>query len=306
MVERFSEIDLLILDEAQNIPNIGAKLKGIHDTLPDIRIIATGSSSFDLSNKVNEPLTGRSVVLVMFPLSIFEMSESGATLEDMLLYGTYPEVVLQSDSQGKRDTIVRISESYLFKDALNIEYIRNPKSLERLLKVMASQVGNEVSFSEIANTIGLDVKTVMAYMDILEKLFIIFPVYPLASNIRKSITKKRKYYFYDLGIRNAVLGDFSSLSGRPDIGVLWENFVIVERIKRNERNGNRPGYYFFRSYKGEEIDFIEKYDNALIGFECKYSKGTVDRKIRRIFSDDLKGSGDLSIVNRENYEEFLQ
>ncbi len=306
MVERFSGLDLLILDEAQNIPDIGVKLKVIHDTLPDMRIIATGSSSFDLSNKVSEPLTGRNVVFMMFPVSIGELSGNGTSLDDLLLYGSYPEVVLQADSQAKRDTIVRISESYLFKDVLNIEYIRSPKSLERLLKVMASQIGNEVSFLEIANTIDLDVKTVMVYLDILEKLFVIFPLHPLASTVRKSITKKRKYYFYDLGVRNAVLGDFSSLANRTDVGFLWENFVIMERMKRNERTGNRPEYFFFRSYKGEEIDFIEKYDDTLLGFECKYSKGVVVERIHKIFSDDLKGDGRVSVINRGNYEEFLR
>ena len=307
MVDRFSDTRLLVVDEAQNIPGIGMKLKAIHDTLPDIRILATGSSSFELSGKVVEPLTGRSVTLTMFPFSLGEIGKCGSgILEDILLYGSYPEVFLQATKEEKRATIARIAESYLFKDVLNISSIRNPKSLERLLTIMASQVGNEVSFHELANTLDLDVKTVTSYVDILEKLFIVFPLRPLASNVRKSITKKRKYYFYDLGIRNAVLGDFSPIGDRKDIGALWENFVVVERMKKNRSEGKYPDYLFFRSYKGEEIDLLEKYDDRLLGFECKYSKDTCPEKLSKIFSEDLGGTGVLTVVNRMNYEAFLR
>jgi len=306
MVKQFEKLQLLVIDEAQSIPQIGMKLKVIHDTLPDIHIIATGSSSFDLSNKVIEPLTGRNVTLTMFPFSLGEAASCENSLEDILLYGLYPEVFLCESSQEKRMTIARIAESYLFKDVLNISYIKNPKSLEKLLEILASQIGSEVSFSELANTLDLDVKTVMSYVDILEKLFIIFPLYPFASNVRKSITKKRKYYFYDLGIRNAVLSNFSSLKGRDDVGALWENFVILERIKRNRSRGLYPRYFFFRSYKGEEIDFLEQYERKLFGFECKFAKNEVQRKIQNIFTKDLQGEGDITPVHKENYSEYIQ
>lgn len=304
MVEQFSSSQTLIIDEAQNISNIGLKLKVIYDTLPKIQIIATGSSSFELSNKTSEPLTGRSIVYMMFPFAFCETKKYFSENE-ALVYGMYPEVFLQKAINNKKESLIRIAESYLFKDVLNIEYIKNPKSLEKLLKVLASQVGNEVSSNEIANTIDLDTKTVSGYMDILEKLFIIFPLYPLASNVRKSITKKRKYYFYDLGIRNAILGNFSSWKNRSDLGALWENFVIVERMKANEKNGIRPQYYFFRSYKGDEIDFIEKFGNTLNGFEFKYSKESVNGRIQKIYRDDLLGAGDIQVINKNNFQSFI-
>lgn len=305
MVEQFSSFKTLVVDEAQNISDIGMSLKMIHDTLPDMRIIATGSSSFELSNKVNEPLTGRNAIHTMFPFAYCETRKKNFDRDDALLYGMYPEVFLQAGPAGKRAVIRRIAESYLFKDVLNIEYIKNPKSLERLLKVLASQVGNEVSALEIANTIDLDAKTVSRYLDILEKLFIVFSLQPLASNVRKSITKKRKYYFYDLGIRNAVLGDFSPLETRADKGFLWENFVIVERMKSNAQKNIFPEYYFFRSYKGEEIDFLERHDDKLFGFECKYSKDVVKKQIQKLYTEDLSGIGDIQIINKDNYGEFL-
>lgn len=305
MVEPFSSLKTLVIDEAQNIHDIGLKLKVIHDTFPGLRVIATGSSSFDLSNKVNEPLTGRDIVYTMFPLAFCETGSMAFQTQDALVYGMYPEVFLQDGVRAKRETIGRIAESYLFKDVLNIEYIKNPKSLERLLKILAAQVGNEVSSLEIANTLDLNAKTVAGYLDILEKLFIIFPLHPLASNVRKSITKKRKYYFYDLGIRNAVLGDFSSFEQRPDKGALWENFIIVERMKANEKKGIQPQYYFFRTYKGEEIDFIEKIDNTVYGFECKYSKEAVSRRIQKIYTEDLSGNGMIQVINKNNFQAFI-
>lgn len=305
MVEQFSDVKTLVIDEAQNISDIGLKLKVIHDTFPEMAIIATGSSSFELSSKVNEPLTGRSVVSVMFPIAFCEISASAFKQNEALVYGMYPEVFLQETAESKREVIGRIAESYLFKDVLNIEYIKNPKSLERLLKVLASQVGNEVSSHEIANTLDLDTKTVSGYLDILEKLFIIFPLHPLASNVRKSITKKRKYYFYDLGIRNAILGDFSSFETRNDKGALWENFAIVERMKSNEKKSIRPQYYFFRTYKGEEIDFIEKLDSRISGFECKYSREAVSRRIQKIYTEDLSGHGAIRVINASNFQDFI-
>jgi predicted AAA+ superfamily ATPase len=306
MVDQFSGLKTLIIDEAQNILDIGAKLKVIHDTLPELRIIATGSSSFELSNKVSEPLTGRNVVYMMFPLAFHEVTGGRFSLNDAMIFGMYPEVFLEKTRSEKRAAIARIAESYLFKDVLNIEYIKNPKSLERLLRVLAAQVGSEVSFNEIANTLDMDVKTVAGYTDILEKLFVVFPLHPLASNVRKSLTKKRKYYFFDLGIRNAALGDFSALDNRDDVGALWENFCIVERMKTNAVYGRMPEYRFFRSYKGEEIDFIEKRDEGVFGFEFKYSKASVEEKIRKIYTRDLAGKGDLEVINKGTFSKFLE
>jgi predicted AAA+ superfamily ATPase len=303
MVEKFSDTQLLVIDEAQNIPDIGMKLKLLYDTLPNLKIIATGSSSFELSNKTSEPLTGRHIAYTMFPVALCERQET--VLEEALVYGMYPDVVVQATINKKREVISHIAQSYLFKDVLNIEYIQNPKSLEYLLKALAAQIGNEVSAYELSNTLDMNAKTVEKYLDILEKLFIVFPLYPFTSKVRKSITKKRKYYFYDVGIRNAVLGDFSSIENRMDKGALWENFVIVERMKMNAYLNKNPQYYFFRTYKGEEIDLIEKYDADIFGFECKYSFRNIRGNIRKIYREDLQGKNEIEVIGMENYETFL-
>jgi len=305
MVSRFSSIDLLVIDEAQNIKDIGLKLKVIHDTLPNLKIIATGSSSFELSNKISEPLTGRHFSYLMYPFSFGEIKDIESTMQESMLYGMYPDVCLQIQSKNKKEIIERISASYLFKDLLNIEYIKNPKSLEHLLKILASQISSEVSYNELSNTLDMDTKTVSKYIDILEKLFIIFPLNPLSSNTRKSLTKKRKYYFYDLGIRNAILGDFSDIENRNDKGALWENFCILERLKKNSMLERNPRYYFFRTYQGDEIDFIEIENTTVIGFEFKYTKDTVNSKIKKIYREDIGGQGEIEVINKENYIDFI-
>lgn len=305
MVSRFESLKLLIIDEAQNINDIGLKLKVIHDTLPNLKIIATGSSSFELSNKINEPLTGRHFSYLMYPLSFGETKNHGVIIKESLIYGMYPDVFLQTTIRDKKETIERIATSYLFKDILNIEYIKNPKSLEYLLKILASQVGNEISYNEISNTLDINVRTVSKYIDILEKLFIIFSLNPLSSNTRKSLTKKRKYYFCDLGIRNAILGDFSEIENRIDKGAVWENFCILERLKRNNAVGRNPRYCFFRTYQGDEIDFIEVEDGKVIGFEFKYTKDIVSSKIDKIYREDIGGIGKIEVINKNNIVEFI-
>lgn len=213
MVEQFRENDLLVIDEAQRIADIGIKLKSIFDTLPELKILVTGSSALEISNTVSEPLTGRFIAHTMYPLSLGETQESyDFNPDDALVYGSYPEVVVSTDHDDKRSVIVNIASNYLFKDVLNIEYIKSPRGLEHLLIALAGQVGGEVSAHELSNTLNLDSKTVSHYLDILEKLSIIFPLMPHASNVRKSITKKKKYYFYDVGIRNALLHNFAPLS----------------------------------------------------------------------------------------------
>ncbi len=305
MVARFEQLDLLIIDEAQNIKDIGLKLKVIHDTLPNLKIIATGSSSFELSNKINEPLTGRHFSHLMYPFSFKETKNQNTNIKESMVYGMYPDVFLQETIKDKREIIERIASSYLFKDLLNIEYIKNPKSLEHLLKVLASQIGNEVSFNEISNTLDIDIKTVTKYIDILEKLFIVFSLNPLTSNTRKSLTKKRKYYFYDLGIRNAILGDFSEIESRVDKGALWENFCIIERLKKNSAEDKNPRYYFFRTYQGDEIDFIEIDDAVVTGFEFKYSKDNISSKVKKMYKVDLNGQGEIQVINTENCINFI-
>jgi len=307
MVDSFRNTKILVIDEAQRIKDIGIKLKVIHDTLPDITIVATGSSSFELSNTINEPLTGRTIERTMFPLSISEIGqEKSINFSEILVYGLYPAVFTASSIEEKKEKIEFIASQYLFKDVLNIEYIKNPKSLEQLLLLLAEQVGSEVSTNELSNTLNIDAKTVEKYLDILEKLFIVFPLHPYYKNKRKSISKKRKYYFYDIGIRNALVGDFTSIVERKDLGALWENFCIVERIKRNAELERKPRYHFWRSYAGEEIDFIEVINQKLYGFECKFAKGIIDPKIQKKYKEELFGEGSVKIVNTDNSMDFFE
>lgn len=306
MIDQFSGKSLLVIDEAQRVLDIGMKLKVIFDALPKLKIIATGSSAFELANKVNEPLTGRYFSFIMYPISLYEMQKNAVpfNINELLVYGSYPEVVTAEGSDIKERIIKNIASNYLFKDLLNIEYIKNPRSLEYLLKALALQVGGEVSMNELANTLNLDMKTVASYMDILEKLYIIFPLHPFYTNKRKSITKLRKYYFYDLGIRNSILNDFTPVEKRADIGALWENFCIAERMKRNDAIGRVVQYYFWRSYKGDEIDLLEVRGTEVRGFECKWKNTSLQKKIKDIYSEDLGGLGDLQIIFPGNVPEF--
>lgn len=307
MVKQFEDLDLLVIDEAQRIENIGIKLKVIFDALPKLKIIATGSSAFELSNTINEPLTGRYFSYNMYPISFGEANGSQLfELNKFLVYGSYPEVVTAQTDETRRKIIQNIATNYLFKDVLNIEYIKNPRSLEHLLKALALQLGGEVSINELADTVGIDTKTVNSYLDILEKLYIIFPLSPYFTNRRKSIRKQKKYYFYDLGIRNAVLNDFAPIGKRQDFGQLWENFCVVERKKRNEALGAFADHYFWRSYRGEEIDLIEIANHAVNGFEFKWKDQSLSGKIKDIYANDLKGREELMVVSPQSFSEFAK
>lgn len=306
MVSQFKKYDLLVIDEAQKVSDIGIKLKVVYDTLPNLKIIVTGSSAFDISNRVSEPLTGRFFSYVMYPISASEAQSANLfDIEKFLVYGSYPSAVVSTDERTKEEIVKNITSNYLFKDVLNIEYIKNPRSLEHLLKALADQLGNEVSVNELSNTLDIDTKTISHYLDILEKLYIIFPLYPYFTNTRKSLTKKKKYYFFDLGIRNAVVGNFSHIAERNDIGALWENFCIVERMKRNDMFGMTPRYYFWRSYKGEEIDFVEIENQKVKGFECKWEDENLPKRIKDIYKNDLGGLDELEVVSRDTVGEFL-
>ncbi|MFA6375979.1 MAG: ATP-binding protein [Candidatus Paceibacterota bacterium] len=305
MLEQFKNYDLLVIDEAQRIKDIGIKLKVIFDALPELKIIATGSSAFELSNVVNEPLTGRYFSFTLYPISFAEADKSSKFNLEQLVYGSYPEVVMTPDAKTKEVIIKNIASNYLFKDVLNIEYIKNARSLEHLLKALALQIGGQVSTTELADTLDIDAKTVLSYLDILRKLHIVFPLPPYFSNKRKSISKMRKYFFYDLGIRNAVISDFTPIGERNDAGQLWENFCIVERMKRSDNLSRAAEYYFWRSYQGEEIDLIETENRAVGGFEFKWAKTAYLPKIEKIYKEDLSGQGDLQIISRDNFKPFL-
>lgn len=300
--------ELLVIDEAQNIPNVGQGLKIIVDYVPSIQVIATGSSSFDLANKLGEPLVGRKVVLTMFPLSQQELSdkynpyELKQNLEDYLIYGSYPEVLTLASKNDKIQYLKEIVGSYLYKDILSFCAIKNPLMLHRLTKLLAFQIGSEVSFNELSNNLGLDVKTVSKYIDLLEKSFIIYKLTGYSENLRNEVSKKHKYYFVDNGIRNAVISQFNTLEDRNDVGHLWENFILMERIKKNTYDFSYVNSYFWRTYNKDEVDYLEESDGALCGYEFKWSANAKTKTAA--FLREYKNAT-IAIVDKENYLSFV-
>ncbi|TVQ23504.1 MAG: ATP-binding protein [Spirochaetaceae bacterium] len=266
---------LLVLDEAQRITDIGLRLKLITDQLPEVQLIATGSSSFDLANKVNEPLTGRKREYHLYPVSFGEMVHHHGLLTEKrliphrLVFGSYPEVV---STPGDEKSILReISQSYLYKDVLAWEQIQKPEKMERLLQALALQIGSQVSYSELARLCGLDAKTVEKYICILEQTYIIFRLSSFSRNARNELKNSRKFYFYDNGIRNAVLANFSPIESRQDAGNLWENWLMSERRKFSDAQGMWVNSYFWRTREQTEIDLVEESDGVLAAYEFKYS-----------------------------------
>lgn len=267
---------IVVIDEAQLIPDIGLTLKLIHDYIPDIKVFVSGSSSIDLANSINEPLTGRKLEFHLFPLSFKEMVQHHGLLAEKrmlntrLIFGYYPGIVTSS---GNEITLLKnLAGSYLYKDILSFGKIQKPVILDKILKALALQIGSEVSYHELSQTIGADKDTVKKYIDLLEKAFIIYRVNALNRNVRNEIKKSKKIYFYDNGIRNALIGNFKSFDIRTDKGALWENFIITERIKHLNYSGFYGNYYFWRTTQQQEIDFIEEQDGALSAYEFKTSE----------------------------------
>ncbi|NIM10802.1 MAG: AAA family ATPase [Candidatus Aminicenantes bacterium] len=309
ILEYISGYELFAVDEAQEIPGIGKALKIIIDQSPDIYLIATGSSSFELSQEVGEPLTGRKRVLVLFPLSQRELLhhynkfELRERLENFLIYGSYPEVLSTENNREKIEILKEIVESYLLKDILKLDKVRSPNVLMKLLKLLAFQVGSEVSMNELAMNVKVDVKTIARYLDLLEKSFVIIRLGGFSKNLRKEVVSMGKYYFLDNGIRNAVISQFNPLEDRNDTGALFENFVIMERQKKHEYENFYGSHYFWRTYGGQEIDLVEEIDGKLSGFEIKWSpKKKV--KIPGDWAASYEGAG-FNVINRENYLDFL-
>ncbi|MHB1922634.1 MAG: ATP-binding protein [Chitinophagaceae bacterium] len=274
---------LLILDEAQVISEIGNILKLMIDSIPDLTIIATGSSSFDLLNKAGEPLTGRQIPFNLYPVAQLELKgtesfiETVQNLEERLIYGSYPEL-FQLDSYNEKSAYLQqLIQSYLLKDILAFEGIRQSDKIVRLLRLIAYQVGSEVSYNELATQLGISKNTVENYLDLLSKVFIIYRLSAYSTNQRKEVSKSSKWYFYDNGIRNAIINDFRIPTLRNDIGVLWENYVISERIKRNSYLHENVQYYFWRNYNQQEIDLIEIKKGKVYAYEFKYSP---DKKVK--------------------------
>lgn len=300
--------ELIVIDEAQKVLNIGLALKLMVDSFPDKYFIATGSSSFDLASKTAESLTGRKNVVEMYPISQLELLKQMSSfdvinsLEQYLVYGQYPEVIMQSTYEQKEKTIRQIANSYLLKDIFTYEGIKNSNIILNILKLLALQVGSQVSTVEIARKVGIDYKTVVKYIDLLEKSFVVFPLSGFSRNLRSEVTKMNKYYFYDLGIRNSIISNFNKLQDRNDIGSIWENFLIMERIKRNSYTNFYANYYFWRTYEQKEIDFIEERNGELNGYEFKWTNKNT--KPLKLWLDTYENSS-YTEINRDNYLDFI-
>ena len=299
---------LVMIDEAQRVPGIGLTLKRITDNFPDVQLLVTGSSSFQLQGELDEPLTGRKYEYHLYPLSTAELMESGGflsvkqTLEARLIYGSYPDVLNHSDEA--KEILMNIAGSYLYKDLLSLEGIRKPVLLEKLLVALALQMGSEVSYNEIAQTIGSDSKTVEKYIDLLEKCYIVFRLSAFSRNLRTELKKSKKIYFYDNGIRNAILQNFAPLALRADVGALWENFFISERVKANHYQGRYVKSYFWRTIQQQEIDYIEEEDGAFTAFEMKWNPKKASTALPSAFvrTYPLKES---AIITPDSYLEWL-
>lgn len=298
---------LVFIDEAQRIPNIGLTIKLITDQIKDVQVIATGSSAFELSSQVNEPLTGRKYEFMLYPLSFSEMVKHHGLLkekrllEQRMLYGYYPEIVTKIGEE--RELLKLLAESYLYKDLLMLEQIKKPLILEKLLKALALQIGNEVKYHEIADTIGSDRKTVDKYIDLLEKTFVVFRLPALNRNVRNEIKKGKKVYFCDCGIRNAVINNFKPLNSRTDTGALWENFVISERLKLLRYQNLDAKQYFWRTTQQQEIDLIEEHESKLLAFEFKWSRNE-KAHFPQTFKENYPNS-EATVISPENIEELL-
>ena len=299
---------ILIIDEAQRIPDIGLRIKLITDQIPNVQVVAAGSSSFELAAKVNESLTGRKREFQMFPLTFGEMVNHTNFIEETrmiphrMVYGYYPEVVYNPGDE--RATLKELAESYLYKDILSLDSINKPDKLVRLLKALALQIGSQVSYNEIGNLIGLDSKTVERYVDILEKSYIIFRLTTFSRNHRNELKSSRKIYFWDLGIRNAVIGNLAQIESRTDAGELWENFAISERMKQNAYTGSYAQPYFWRTRLQHEIDFLEEEDGHLRAFEFKWNTKKANVKCPESFKSAYPDT-EFRVITPKNIEELL-
>lgn len=299
---------ILVIDEAQRVANIGITLKLITDNFPNVQILAAGSSAFELQNSLNEPLTGRKFEYHLFPISTQELMDSKGllnvkqTLESRLIYGSYPDIINNSDDA--KDILYNLASSYLYKDLLNLDGIRRPALLNKLLVALALQITSEVSYNELAQTIGSDSKTVEKYIDLLEKCYIIFKLNGFNRNLRTELKRAKKFYFYDNGIRNAILQNFAPIALRQDVGALWENFFISERIKANQYTGRYANSYFWRSSQQQGIDYIEECDGQFSLFEMKWNPKRANARFPQTFLSAYPVA-QQTVVTPENWIEWL-
>lgn len=302
----FGNHQLVFIDEGQRIPNIGITLKIIHDQLKEIQVIVSGSSSFELSGLTQEPLTGRKWTFHLFPVSWQEWQDhvgylvSEQSLENRLIYGMYPEILSHQEEQ--KELLQELVESYLYKDIFTLGVIKKPDIIHKLLQALAYQIGSEVSFNELGNMLKIDTKTVISYIELLEQAFVIFRLGTFSRNLRNEIKTNKKIYFYDNGVRNALINNFQPVSLRNDLGALWENFLISERKKMLEYQRIHTGSYFWRTKFQQEIDYVEEYDGQVYGYEFKWNKHK-KTVFPKSFQETYKA--DCKVVTRENFREFL-
>jgi len=300
--------ELVIIDEAQNINEIGLNLKIMVDTFPNLRIMATGSSSFELANQVGEPLVGRKWQFELFPIAQLELTtqenyqQTKSNLDQRLVYGSYPEVITNTDILKKTQILNSVVDNYLFRDILILENLRQSDKLIDILKLLAFQIGKQVSVSELASTLNINFSTVERYLDLLEKVFVIMRVSGFSRNLRKEIGKTSRYYFLDNGVRNAVINNFNDLKTRDDVGQLWENYLFMERLKFRNYTNLFANHYFWRTHDRKEIDLVEEHGGKLYGYEFKWG----DKKVKppQEFLDTYPNS-QYMVVNRENYLDFI-
>lgn len=301
----------LVVDEAQHVRGIGLNLKLLVDHVDGLRVVATGSSSFDLAAGTGEPLTGRKTTLLLLPLAQQELAavesahETRANLHARLLYGAYPEVLLLASNEGREDYLRELIASYLFKDVLQLEGVRHAAKLTLLLQLLAFQIGKDVSISELAGHVGMNKNTVDRYLDLLEKAYVIYSRGGFSRNLRKEITKSRRYYFYDNGVRNGLISNFNPLALRDDVGALWENYLLAERMKHNLYAGRHPMSYFWRTYDRQEIDLVEDHHGCLTAAEMKWSpKAGAKAKAPGGWRKAYPASA-FQVVHPENYLRFV-
>lgn len=300
--------ELLFIDEAQRIPEIGLSLKILLDNIPSLKILVTGSSSLDLASKVSEPLTGRVWTYYLYPISYLELAETmnkaelGATLEERLIYGSYPEIFTTVGRNQKKEYLQNISDAYLYKDLIEFGNIKNSLKIRNLLKLIAFQIGNLISLTELGGQLSMSKDTVGRYIDLLEKSNIIFRLGGFSRNLRKEVSKMDKIYFYDLGIRNILADNLKSLDNRSDVGQLWENFLIIERMKTLSYKRIPSSGYFWRTHTGAELDYIEEREGTLFGYEFKWG-------VKEVHSPgswtDTYPKAQFRCINKGNYLDFI-
>ncbi|MCB2222522.1 MAG: ATP-binding protein [Bacteroidetes bacterium] len=302
-----SDYTLLFIDEAQRIPDVGINLKILHDNLPSMKMLVTGSSSFELANKVKEPLTGRTITHTLYPISLTELRQHFNVLDlqnrlgEFMIYGMYPALFRFKPGEQKEKYLRELASAYLYRDVLELSSIRNSSVINDLLKLLAMQIANEVSLNELAQNLKISQETVNVYISLLEKAFIIFRLKGFSRNLRKEISKRDKIYFWDLGVRNTLLNNFSPLSFRSDLGAMWENFVIAERLKFLAYHEIFVNSYFWRTYTGAEVDYVEEKDGNLTAFEIKFQKAK--KKPPATWTEHY--GNNFNSITRDNFWDFL-